>query len=121
MPTSAKEKPWYSIEQASVHITVTSTEHDWSTNSEQRTCAVYKSECKRLPQKDENGIDTYDHSNCSAPVHAVIGMAGFTLDGFSSGISEFGYLRGYATKKEMKLELVNADTRKVEDRFHITK
>ncbi|KAM2263628.1 hypothetical protein ACFXTI_039888 [Malus domestica] len=35
MPTSAKDKPWYSIEQASVHITVTSTEHDWSTNSEQ--------------------------------------------------------------------------------------
>ncbi|KAM2263650.1 hypothetical protein ACFXTI_039910 [Malus domestica] len=83
-----------------------------------------------IASKDENGIDTYDHSNCSAPVHAVIGMAGFTLDGFSSGvnnpwslskISEFGYLRGYATKKEMKLELVNADTRKVEDRFHITK
>ncbi|KAM1229475.1 hypothetical protein ACFX2G_040646 [Malus domestica] len=196
MPTSAKDKPWYSIEQASVHITVISTEHDWSTNSEQyqwmrkdmasvdrsktpwlifmghrpmyssspgflnvdkifvnevepllleskvdlvlfghvhnyeRTCAVYKSECKGLPQKDENGIDTYDHSNYSAPVHAVIGMAGFTLDGFSSGvnnpwslskISEFGYLRGHATKKEMKLELVNADTRKVEDRFRITK
>ncbi|KAM1018255.1 hypothetical protein PS2_039496 [Malus domestica] len=85
---------------------------------------------QRLPQKDENGIDTYDHSNYSAPVHAVIGMAGLTLDGFSSGvnnpwslskISEFGYLRGYATKKEMKLAVTNADTRKVEDRFHITK
>ncbi|XP_068328483.1 probable inactive purple acid phosphatase 27 [Pyrus communis] len=196
MPTSAKDKPWYSIEQAGVHFTVISTEHDWSTNSEQyqwmrkdmasvdrsktpwlifmghrpmyssspgflnvdkifvnevepllleskvdlvlfghvhnyeRTCAVYKSECKGLPQKDENGIDTYDHSNYSAPVHAVIGMAGFTLDGFSSGvnnpwslskISEFGYLRGHATKKEMKLELMNADTRKIEDRFRITK
>ncbi|KAM1018250.1 hypothetical protein EV1_039388 [Malus domestica] len=196
MPASATDKPWYSIEQASVHFTVISTEHDWSPNSEQyqwmrkdmasvdrsktpwlifmghrpmyssspgilsvdkifvdeveplllkskvdlvlfghvhnyeRTCAVYKSECKGLPQKDENGIDTYDHSNYSAPVHAVIGMAGFTLDGFSSGvnnpwslskISEFGYLRGYATKKEMKLELVKADTRKVEDRFRITK
>ncbi len=35
MPTPAKDKPWYSIEQASVHFTVISTEHDWSVNSEQ--------------------------------------------------------------------------------------
>ncbi|ESW03450.1 hypothetical protein PHAVU_011G014900 [Phaseolus vulgaris] len=35
MPTSAKDKPWYSIEQGSVHFTVISTEHDWSKDSEQ--------------------------------------------------------------------------------------
>jgi len=35
MPTSAKDKPWYSIEQGSVHFTVISTEHAWSENSEQ--------------------------------------------------------------------------------------
>jgi hypothetical protein len=35
MPTSAKDKPWYSIEQGSVHFTVMSTEHDWSQKSEQ--------------------------------------------------------------------------------------
>ncbi|CAK9178859.1 unnamed protein product, partial [Ilex paraguariensis] len=35
MPTPAKDKPWYSIEQGSVHFTVISTEHDWSKNSEQ--------------------------------------------------------------------------------------
>jgi len=35
MPTPAKDKPWYSIEQASVHFTVISTEHDWSQNYEQ--------------------------------------------------------------------------------------
>jgi len=35
MPTPAKDKPWYSIEPASVHFTVISTEHDWSQNSEQ--------------------------------------------------------------------------------------
>lgn len=35
MPTSAKDKPWYSIEQASVHFTVVSTEHDWTKDSEQ--------------------------------------------------------------------------------------
>lgn len=35
MPTPAKDKPWYSIEQGPVHFTVMSTEHDWSTDSEQ--------------------------------------------------------------------------------------
>ncbi|CAH1440712.1 unnamed protein product [Lactuca virosa] len=35
MPTPAKDKPWYSIEQGSVHFVVISTEHDWSRNSEQ--------------------------------------------------------------------------------------
>ncbi|KAI4323479.1 hypothetical protein L6164_023078 [Bauhinia variegata] len=35
MPTAGKDKPWYSIEQGSVHFTVISTEHDWSENSEQ--------------------------------------------------------------------------------------
>lgn len=33
---------------------------------------------------DENGISTYDNSNYSAPVHAVMGMAGFTLDKFKT-------------------------------------
>src|SRR5262249_32775382 len=35
MPTAAKDKPWYSIEQGSVHFTIISTEHDWKENSEQ--------------------------------------------------------------------------------------
>lgn len=35
MPTPSKDRPWYSIEQASVHFTVISTEHDWWVNSEQ--------------------------------------------------------------------------------------
>ena len=35
MPTAEKDKPWYSIEQGSVHFTVISTEHDWTENSEQ--------------------------------------------------------------------------------------
>lgn len=35
MPTQGKDKPWYSIEQASVHFTVISTEHDWNEGSEQ--------------------------------------------------------------------------------------
>ena len=35
MPTPEQDKPWYSIEQGSVHFTVISTEHEWSKNSEQ--------------------------------------------------------------------------------------
>lgn len=38
------------------------------------------------PMKDENGIDTYDNSNYTAPIQAVIGMAGFTLDNFSDKV-----------------------------------
>lgn len=41
-----------------------------------------------MPTKDANGIDTYDHSNYSAPVQAVIGMAGFTLDKFPDSVSK---------------------------------
>ncbi|XP_044488172.1 probable inactive purple acid phosphatase 1 isoform X3 [Mangifera indica] len=194
MPTPAKDKPWYSIEQGPVHFTVMSTEHDWSFNSEQynwmkmdmasvdrsktpwliftghrpmytssggllnvdgrfaqeveplllqskvdlvlfghvhnyeRTCSVFQSRCLAMPAKDANGTDTYDHSNYKAPVQAVIGMAGFKLDGFQknetwslSKMMKFGYLRVHATKEDMKLEFVEADTRKVGDSFRIIK
>ncbi|KAL5056584.1 hypothetical protein RYX36_037266 [Vicia faba] len=211
MPTSAKDKPWYSIEQASVHFTVISTEHDWSIDSQQyewmkkdmgsvnrqhtpwlifmahrpmytsrrggfllkdqnfikaveplllentarasnslefcylpclvdlalfghvhnyeRTCSVYQNKCKAMPIKDQKGVDTYDNRNYSAPVHAIIGMAGFTLDKFPDDvdswslkrISEFGYLRGHATKNDLNLEFVTSDTREVKDAFRITK
>jgi hypothetical protein len=40
-----------------------------------------------MPTKDVNGVDTYDNSNYSAPVQAVIGMAGFTLDNFTTDVS----------------------------------
>jgi len=53
-------------------------------NNYERSCLVYQNECKASPKKDKNGIDTDDHGNYSAPVHAVIGMAGFTLDKFKS-------------------------------------
>ncbi|XP_022157882.1 nucleotide pyrophosphatase/phosphodiesterase-like [Momordica charantia] len=196
MPISAKDEPWYSIEIASVHFTLISTEHDFSINSPQyewmkndmasvdrsktpwliftghrpmyssvdgiipsvdprfvvaieplllqnkvdlalfghvhnyeRTCSVFNNICKAMPSKDRNGIDTYDHTNYSAPVHVIIGMAGFTLDNFPvhieswslSRVSKFGYLRGHATKEELNLEMVNAVTREVEDRFNIIK
>ncbi|TYH89920.1 hypothetical protein ES332_A13G015700v1 [Gossypium tomentosum] len=191
MPTPAKDKPWYSIEQGSVHFTVISTEHDWTEKSEQyewmktdmasvdrsktpwlvftghrpmysslgaddqfletveplllnnkvdlvlfghvhnyeRTCSIYNSECLAIPEKDKNGIDTYDNTNYSAPVQAIVGMAGFSLEKFPDDapswslvrISEFGYVRAHATKDELKLEFVNSDTKNVDDSFIITK
>lgn len=114
----------------------------------ERTCPVYQEECKAMPTMDENGISTYDNSNYSAPVHAVMGMAGFTLDKFKTDdvsrslsfpimyicmplyvvarwafklnvlwflgqvdcwslrrISNFGYVRGHATKEEINFEV----------------
>ncbi|XP_039002235.1 probable inactive purple acid phosphatase 1 [Hibiscus syriacus] len=191
MPTPEKDKPWYSIEQGSVHFTVISTEHDWTEQSEQynwmkkdmasvdrsktpwliftghrpmysslgadvrflqvvepllldnkvdlvlfghvhnyeRTCSVYNSECLAMPTKDGNGIDTYDNSNYTAPVQAIVGMAGFSLDKFSDDapswslkrISEFGYVRAHASKDELSLEFVNSNTKDVEDSFIVTK
>jgi hypothetical protein len=44
-----------------------------------------------MPTTDENGINTYDNNNYSAPVHAVIGMAGFTLDKFKTDVSRSFY------------------------------
>ncbi|KAL4018496.1 hypothetical protein IC575_022094 [Cucumis melo] len=35
MPTSGKDQPWYSIEMASIHFTIISTEHDFTINSPQ--------------------------------------------------------------------------------------
>ncbi|GKA38719.1 probable inactive purple acid phosphatase 27 [Tanacetum coccineum] len=175
MPTPAKDKPWYSIEQGSVHFVVISTEHAWSPNSEQyqwmskdmasvdrsrtpwviftghrpmysscgsvdlafvlaveplltkykvdlvlfghvhnyeRTCAVYRNKCKAMPKKGADGVDTYDNTNYEAPVHAIIGMAGFRLDSFPptasswslSRISEYGYARVHTTKKQLNFE-----------------
>ncbi|KAJ4972210.1 hypothetical protein NE237_005309 [Protea cynaroides] len=144
MPTSAKDKPWYSIEQGPVHFTVISTEHDWNSTSEQvdlalwghvhnyeRMCAVYQNVCMAMPIKDANGTDTYYNKNYSAPVHAVIGMAGFSLDQFPSNasvnswslvrISDFGYVRFHATVGELSAELVIANNQTVEDSFRIIK
>ncbi|GMI84926.1 ARABIDOPSIS THALIANA PURPLE ACID PHOSPHATASE 27, purple acid phosphatase 27 [Hibiscus trionum] len=193
MPTAAKDKPWYAIEQGPVHFTVISTEHDWTQNSEQhkwmtkdmasvdrsktpwliftghrpmyssslgnvddsflkvvdpillankvdlvlfghvhnyeRTCSISNSQCLAMPEKDESGVDTYDNGNYKAPVHAIVGMAGFTLQKFLPfvadwsliRISEYGYLRAHATRNELMLEFVNSTSRTVIDSFRITK
>uniref|UniRef100_A0A0D9V6T2 Purple acid phosphatase n=1 Tax=Leersia perrieri TaxID=77586 RepID=A0A0D9V6T2_9ORYZ len=197
MPSSSKDKPWYSIEQGSVHFVVMSTEHEFSEKSEQynwmvedlpsvdrsrtpwlifighrpmyssnsgilpsvdpnfvasvepvllnnkvdlvffghvhnyeRTCAVYQCKCKGMPKKDAKGIDTYDNSNYTAPVHVIVGAGRFSLDGFPknklaswslSRISEFGYARVHATKTDMLIQFVNSNTMAVRDQFRIVK
>ncbi|KAL9662943.1 hypothetical protein QQ045_027778 [Rhodiola kirilowii] len=96
----------------------------------ERTCAVYKGKCLGMPVKDQNGIDTYDTRKYTAPVHAIIGMAGFKLDKFPSKElkswsvsrhSDFGYARFKATRKDLIAEFVNSNSRKVQDSFHLTK
>ncbi|XP_038688892.1 probable inactive purple acid phosphatase 27 [Tripterygium wilfordii] len=95
----------------------------------ERTCAVYGGKCLDMPKKDENGIDVYDLSDYKAPPQVVIGMAGFTLDKFDEEkkswslvrIAEYGYTRVHATKDELNLEYVNAETRLERDRFRIIK
>lgn len=50
----------------------------------ERTCTVYEGTCKGMPTKDKDEIDTYDSKTYTAPVHALIGMAGFKLDQFKN-------------------------------------
>lgn len=44
-----------------------------------------------MPTKGKDGIDTYDNNNYTAPVHAIIGMAGFTLSNFPRKVSEIPF------------------------------
>ncbi|EFJ34348.1 hypothetical protein SELMODRAFT_438745 [Selaginella moellendorffii] len=199
MPAQGIDKPWYSIELGPVHLTVISTEHDWTPNSEQyswmehnlasvnrthtpwlvfvghrpmystqggllskilpaidpdfveavepllvsskvdlalwghvhnyeRTCAVNQSRCVQVPAKDDTGVDVYV-SNGSAPIHAVVGMAGFSLDLFPANwsswsmvrVSEFGYSRVSADKNELLFEYIIAKDGAKADQFKILK
>lgn len=52
----------------------------------ERTCAVYESKCLGSPIKDKAGIDTYNSAKYTAPVHAVVGMAGFSLDAIAAHV-----------------------------------
>ena len=52
----------------------------------ERTCAVYQSNCLGSPTKNKAGIDTYNSAQYTAPVHSVIGMAGFSLDAISAHV-----------------------------------
>jgi hypothetical protein len=52
----------------------------------ERTCAVYQGDCKGMPTKDKSGIDVYDNSNYTAPVHVIVGAGGFSLDSFPNNV-----------------------------------
>ncbi|OEL18320.1 hypothetical protein BAE44_0020663 [Dichanthelium oligosanthes] len=43
---------------------------------------IYQSKCRGMPKKDASGTDTYDNSNYTTPVHAIVGSGGFSLDKF---------------------------------------
>ncbi|KAJ4796151.1 Purple acid phosphatase [Rhynchospora pubera] len=95
----------------------------------ERTCAIYQDQCKSVPRKGKGGIDTYNNSNYTAPVHVIVGMAGFSLDKFPSNVkgwslaryAEFGFARASATRNNLQFELVNSTTLEVRDKFRITK
>ncbi|PPR82535.1 hypothetical protein GOBAR_AA38174 [Gossypium barbadense] len=110
MPTAAKDKPWYAIEHGSVHFTVISTEHDWTQNSEQykwmrkdmESVDRSKTPWHRPMYSSYNSLitvdatfrnvvepvllanKTHDNGNYKAPVHAIVGMAGYSLEKFPS-------------------------------------
>ncbi|KAB1219407.1 hypothetical protein CJ030_MR3G001110 [Morella rubra] len=48
------------------------------------TTSSVQGQCLAMPTKDANGVDTYNNTNYSAPVHAISGMAGFSLDNFTN-------------------------------------
>ncbi|XP_078156852.1 putative inactive purple acid phosphatase 27 [Carex rostrata] len=95
----------------------------------ERTCTIYQDECKDMPRKDNIGIDTYYNSNYTAPIHVIVGMAGFSLDSFPinvnswslARISEFGFARASTTRNNLQFEFVNSTTMQVRDKFQIVK
>ncbi|KAL9256381.1 hypothetical protein AKJ16_DCAP24799 [Drosera capensis] len=60
-----------------------------------------------MPVKGADGVDTYDHRNYTAPIQAVIGMAGFSLDNFfplfvnSNTIKSRGFLSQEAELRDL--------------------
>ncbi|KAF3330730.1 putative inactive purple acid phosphatase 27 [Carex littledalei] len=95
----------------------------------ERTCAIYQYQCKGVPRKGKSGIDTYYNSNYTAPVHVIVGMAGFSLDSFPSNVkgwslarfSEYGFARVSTTRNNLQFEFVNSTTMEVRDKFRIVK
>ncbi|KAJ7525705.1 hypothetical protein O6H91_17G062300 [Diphasiastrum complanatum] len=95
----------------------------------ERTCAVFQGICSLLPTKDTNGTDTYMGTPYRAPVHAVIGMSGFTLDPFATNpanwslarASAFGYVRVEAAANQLLLQYILSSNGTIGDSFKIVK
>ncbi|CAK9192348.1 unnamed protein product [Sphagnum jensenii] len=95
----------------------------------ERTCAVYQSKCLGNPT-NTSGIDTYNNTVYTAPVHAVIGTAGFTLDPISTEppawslvrIGAFGYTYIQADPTSLLIQFVsNSTTGQIDDSFQFTR
>ncbi|CAM6097263.1 unnamed protein product [Calypogeia fissa] len=75
----------------------------------ERLCAVYQGNCLQNATKDIFGVDTFTFTTYAAPVQAVIGMSGFSLDSFRSDpavwssirISSYGYAGIQATPQKL--------------------
>ncbi|EFJ36562.1 hypothetical protein SELMODRAFT_404684 [Selaginella moellendorffii] len=73
--------------------------------------------CLQHPIKDLAGVDFFDTTIYSAPVHTVVGMAEFTLDDFPHNFSSwslirrsaFGYARVTADKTKLLFEYITTD------------
>ncbi|KAJ7295496.1 hypothetical protein O6H91_Y184800 [Diphasiastrum complanatum] len=95
----------------------------------ERTCAVYQGKCKSLPRKTDVSIDTYNQTIYTSPVHTVVGMAGFALDGFKQNpsnwslvrISSFGYTHVQANKHEFLVEYKFSSNGQIGDAFRIVR
>ncbi|KAG0567486.1 hypothetical protein KC19_7G138400 [Ceratodon purpureus] len=96
----------------------------------ERTCAVYNGTCLGLPTKDSAGFDTYNNAAYKAPVHAVIGTAGFVLsDPPTNNLPPwslvrvkdygYGYIQGDIT--HLNVQFVSATTGGVGDQFSFTR
>ncbi|EFJ04972.1 hypothetical protein SELMODRAFT_431928 [Selaginella moellendorffii] len=57
-------------------------------HSYERTCAVFQGRCLQHLIKDLAGVDFFDTTIYSAPVHVVVGMAEFSLDDFPRNFME---------------------------------
>ncbi|KAH7415902.1 hypothetical protein KP509_14G065200 [Ceratopteris richardii] len=95
----------------------------------ERTCAVFQGRCLQFPAKDSDGVDVYESDPYIAPIHTVIGMGGFLLDGFNllpgnwsiSRISNYGFSKVAVTSQSLHFELIASDGKGVQDSFKILK
>lgn len=96
----------------------------------ERTCALDNGTCLGSPTKDSAGVDTYNNADYKAPVHAVVGTAGFSLDDYPTndipvwsliGISDYGYSYIQADMHRLDIQFVSATTGAIGDHFYFTR
>ncbi|KAK1291415.1 putative inactive purple acid phosphatase 27 [Acorus calamus] len=124
MPASGKDKPWYSIEQASVHFTIISTEHNWTQGSEQydwiksdlgsinraRTPWVIFAGHRPIYSSNSGGFLPSVDPDFVKSIEPLL-LDNKVSNAWSlSRYAEFGYVRVHATKEDLRVEFVNSTT-----------